>query len=198
MSKFIKRLYDEIVRVIQRIIIYLVSIFKPGKNREAIPLMPERRFTDWKPKDLDGNTIDPAETYIQYGAVYSKVIERLLDSFEENLPMHDYSLLPIIQLLRHFIEISLKGIIYHMDKSKLQGLIHDIGKAFDIAMELLEEHYGLVEPDIGITDEVEEFIKLLNLFDRRNQFARYPETMQGIEIEYQNMPVSTNLIRIWV
>jgi len=79
----------------------------------------ERRPIDYKASDI--NDYEKAEVYLQYAAVYKDAIEILLKDFSNHHPPHDYALAPLLALLRHFIEIQLKGIIMHGEELPIIG-----------------------------------------------------------------------------
>lgn len=65
---------------------------------------------DWRP---GGATI--GESFLQYAHVFRDAIEILFNHFEENKPIHDYALAPVLTLIRHYIELQLKGLILYRE-----------------------------------------------------------------------------------
>jgi len=93
-------------------------------------------------------------------------------------PMHDYSLAPILFLLRQYIELQLKGIIMYNEYSHEVIKEHDIVYLYERAHETIKERYGLDE--LGLPNEdVVKFIHSLGEFDKNAQAFRYPETSGG-------------------
>lgn len=115
-----------------------------------------------------------SEHYLQYAEVYKDAINVLLEEYLEHPPMHDYSLAPILFLLRQYIELQLKGIImYNEQTHKIIGS-HNIIFLYEKAFKTIEERYGLNE--LGCPNEdVEKFIYALGNFDKGGQAFRYPE-----------------------
>lgn len=124
----------------------------------------------WKPKYAT-----MSHSYLQYGSVYKDAINTLLEEYLENRPMHDYSLAPILFLLRQYIELQLKGfIMYH---EKIHNVIknHDILWLYKKAWNTVKDRYGIKE--IGSPNkDAEKFIRLLGNFDKKGEAFRYPES----------------------
>jgi len=130
----------------------------------------------WKPKYAT-----MAHVYLQYGSVYKDAITTLLEEYLENRPRHDYSLAPILFLLRQYIELQLKGFIMYHEKIHKVERNHDIHGLYRKAWKIITERYGISE--IGAPNEdAEKFIRVLGNFDRKGQAFRYPERSDGTEI----------------
>ncbi len=56
-----------------------------------------------------------AVAYLEYAEVYKDAITIILADFSGQEPMHDYSLIPVLALLRQYIELQLKGIIMYCE-----------------------------------------------------------------------------------
>ena len=120
-----------------------------------------------------------SDDYLQYAEVYKDVIQFLFQKFSEEPPIHDYSLAPILFLLRQYIELQLKGIIIYGEYSAEVIGTHDIVFLYEKAMKAIEEKYGtdmLGEPD----KDAEKFIYALGSFDKKGELGRYPETREGV------------------
>jgi len=130
----------------------------------------------WKPKYSK-----KAYSYLQYGSVYKDAINTLLEKYLKNRPLHDYSLAPILFLLRQYIELQLKGFIMYHEKIHKVEKNHDILWLYKKALVTVKERYGIQE--IGAANEdAEKFIRKLGNFDKTGQVFRYPERSDGTEI----------------
>ena len=141
------------------------------------------RYTDWRHPFASDSDI-----FLQYGNVYGDAIERIFQSFKDNVPRHDYSMLPVIALLRHFIELTLKGIIYHCQGQNYEQIIHHkINELWDQAVNEVQRRY--YAPDLlnQVDPIVIKFIISLVKFDNFNEFGRYPQRRNGEPIRYSNM-----------
>lgn len=119
-----------------------------------------------------------AEQYLQYAEVYKDTIQLLLKEYSERPPMHDYSLAPILALLRQYIELQLKGIIMYNEQTHATIVSHDIISLYEKAHKKIQEKYGLSE--IGSpNDDVVRFLTSLGKFDPRAQAFRYPTRKDG-------------------
>lgn len=119
-----------------------------------------------------------SDEYLQYAEVYKDIIQFLLRKFCEEPPIHDYSLAPILFLLRQYIELQLKGIIIYGEYSTEVIGTHDIVFLYKKAMEAIEEKFGanmLGKPNW----DAEKFIYALGKFDKKGEAFRYPETRKG-------------------
>jgi len=121
-----------------------------------------------------------SEHYLQYAEVYKDAIQVLLQEYMERPPAHDYSLAPILFLLRQYIELQLKGIIMYNEYSHEVITKHDIVYLYERALETIKERYGLDELGQPNEDTV-KFIYSLREFDEKGQAFRYPETSDGNE-----------------
>ena len=120
-----------------------------------------------------------SDDYLQYAEVYKNVIEFLFKKFSEEPPIHDYSLAPVLLLLRQYIELQLKGIIIYGEYSAEVIGTHNIVFLYKKAMKAIEEKYGvnmLGEPN----KDAEKFIYALGNFDKKGELGRYPETREGV------------------
>ena len=130
------------------------------------------------PLDYKPDWTPSSERYLQYAEVYKDVIQILLKEYMKNPPMHDYSLAPILFLLRQYIELQLKGIILQIASSHEVIKKHDVLYLYERAHQMIEERYGLDE--LGVPNEdAMKFIHSLGEFDRKAQAFRYPETSDG-------------------
>jgi hypothetical protein len=134
-------------------------------------------------------------SFLQYAEVYKDCIETSMDKFRISPPIHDYALAPLLLLLRHYIELQLKGIIVHCkDDLPNTDKHHDIGNLFRKAVKTVAETYGQSgKPN----DDTESFIMELSKFDPEGEAFRYPETRDGKEfskkIEIMNKWLYENL-----
>jgi hypothetical protein len=102
-----------------------------------------------------------------------------MSKFKEFPPIHDYALAPVLLLLRHYIELQLKGIIISCkDDLPNTDKHHDIGNLFRRAIQAVSARYGQAgKPN----DDTESFIMELSKFDPKGEAFRYPETRDGKE-----------------
>ncbi|MHC3130034.1 MAG: hypothetical protein IBV52_08185 [Candidatus Bathyarchaeota archaeon] len=120
-----------------------------------------------------------SDDYLQYAEVYKNMIEFSFKKFSEEPPIHDYSLAPILLLLRQYIELQLKGIIIYGEYSAEVIGTHDIVFLYKKALKAIEEKYGvnmLGKPN----KDAEKFIYALGKFDEKGELGRYPETREGV------------------
>ena len=134
----------------------------------------------------------------EYADGFYRAIRDLLDTFCEKSIYSDAESLPILYLVFHFIELSLKASI----EAKLwmlkaigkprQGLTkgHDLTGLLDFLIDLFEPHEEL------ISDETQEFIrKMAELNGRSAQVFRYPFDIKE-NIHFEDRPVlSMGLLR---
>jgi hypothetical protein len=122
----------------------------------------------YKPK---GSTT--AQGFLAYADVYRTATENLLKEYLENPPRPVFSIAPLLYLLRHYIELQLKGIIKLVESSyKPEG--HDVKALYEKAMNVIDKKYGLEE--LGQSDsDCERFIKILGETDA--SLARYPQRL---------------------
>jgi len=141
------------------------------------------RYTDWRhPFESD------SDIFLQYGRVYGDAIERIFQSFRNNVPRHDYSMLPVIALLRHFIELTLKGIIYHCQGVNYKQITnHRINELWIQAVNEVQSRYYVPDLLNQVDSIVIHFISSLAEFDNFNEFGRYPNRKNGEPIRYSNM-----------
>ena len=130
------------------------------------------------PLDYKPHESTPSEYYLQYGEVYKNAIQILLEKFMKKPPMHDYSLAPILFLLRQYIELQLKGIIMSCEESHRVIGKHDIVYLYERANKAIEKRYGIARLGQPNKDVV-RFIYSLGEFDKKAQAFRYPETKDG-------------------
>jgi hypothetical protein len=119
-----------------------------------------------------------ADDYLQYAEVYKDMIQFVLEKFSTEPPIHDYALAPVLLILRQYIELQLKGIIFYGKISVEVQKNHDIIFLYREAEKAIEEKYGtkkLGKPN----QEVVRFIYALGNFDRKGEAFRYPETSKG-------------------
>jgi len=128
---------------------------------------------DYKPEEAN-----PSEQYLNYAQVHKDAIQILLKEYLEHPPMHDYSLAPILSLLRQYIELQLKGIIMYREHTPEPIVSHDIIWLYEKARKTIEEMYGSSElgPSNG---DVVRFISSLGKFDPKAQAFRYPTHKDG-------------------
>jgi len=147
---------------------------RQGNMRRYYPL-------DYKP---EGAT--PADAYLQYAEVYKDAITILLAEFSEHEPMHDYSMAPVLALLRQYIELQLKGIIMYHERpanhKPRKG--HDIFDLYKLANRIVEERYRV---QLEANEEVSQFIEDLGKLDPKGQIFRYPETLEGKDFDFSLM-----------
>jgi len=134
-----------------------------------------------------------------YGEGYKQAIELIeREVLENNRTYQDFLIYPYCFLMRHFIEIRLKEVIYEGTK-KLNGepeikeghnLPHLWDKAQKILKELWKEHYEEAHKDIL------SFINDFNSLDNKSDGFRYPfdtngnknlTEINGKEINFKNL-----------
>ena len=146
----------------------------------------EKRY--WRRQKLNGERGYPidfrpdyalkSEEYLQYAEVYKDAIQNLLNNFSMEPPFHDYSLAPVLLLLRQYIELQLKGIIFYEESHPNVIGNHDIVFLYREAIKAVEKKYG-TELLGKSNPDVEKFIMLLGKFDPKGEASRYPETRDG-------------------
>jgi len=132
------------------------------------------------PLDYKPDHANQSDEYLQYAVVYKDTIQLLLKRYLEDPPIHDYSLAPILSLLRHYIELQLKGIIMHSEENHKPIVSHDIITLYEKARKKIQEKYSLKE--LGEpNDDVVKFLKSLGEFDPKAQAFRYPTRRDGTD-----------------
>jgi|GEM_PF-5574500 len=136
------------------------------------------------PLDYRIPNFSKADVYLAYGDVYKDAIEILMDKFSKDPPLHDYSLIPVLALLRHYIEIKLKGIIMYCKNPVEQKPIpgHNILDLYKKAHDAVDKKYSIPQPH----PQVVEFIEQLGKFDPEGQVFRYHESKDGKDF-YENI-----------
>lgn len=125
-----------------------------------------------------------AEVYIQFASGYRDLIQRIFSDMEQNRPIHDYSLAPVVLLLSHYVELMLKGVIHKCNKVHEPIGTHNIEYLYNTAEKKVKQRYG----DPGKENpDVKRFILELGKFDRSSQAFRYPENRNGENIEFSGM-----------
>jgi hypothetical protein len=122
------------------------------------------------------------EIFIQYGSVYKDAFEAALAHYLEHEPMHDYSLAPLVMLLVHYIELSMKGIILHINPGYPYIVQHNLSQLYPDALKELRDKYG--DPGMANTN-AESFILELGKFDKMSQAFRYPVDRDGKPFNYR-------------
>jgi hypothetical protein len=135
---------------------------------------------DGYPLDFKPDWEPVSESYLQYAEVYKDTVQFILKKYSEEPPIHDYALAPLLFLLRQYIELQLKGIIFYGNWSPRVEGNHDIVSLYSDAMKSINQKYGTEALDKPNSD-VEKFIHLLGKFDHRSQAFRYPVTREGEE-----------------
>ena len=116
--------------------------------------------------------------FLQYAVAYKDCIEFLLEEYEKKPPSHDYGMAPALFLLRHYIELQLKGILIFCKGQDVKELSHNIAELFKKTEKTVVEIYG--KDSIGKPDsEVEKFILALGNFSKKGEAFRYPESKDG-------------------
>lgn len=142
--------------------------------------MPYYYSIDYRPE-----YVPKAESYIQFASVYRDSLEKLLRSFDEQTPIHDYSLAPAVMLLIHYIELTLKGVLHHSKTGPHEPLgTHNLSYLYKRAQKEVENRFG--NPGRA-NPEVDKFITFLGNFDNKSQAFRYPETKQGEDVGFAEM-----------
>ena len=137
------------------------------------------------PIDYRPEYVPKAESYIQFASVYRDSLKKLLRSFDEQAPIHDYSLAPAVMLLIHYIELTLKGTLHHCKIGSHEPLgTHNLSYLYKKAHEEVEYRFG--SPGKSNPD-VDKFIMFLGNFDNKSQAFRYPETKLGEDIGFAEM-----------
>lgn len=134
----------------------------------------EKRY----PIDFKPDYALKSEEYLQYAEVYRDSIQNLLNNFSMEPPFHDYSLAPVLLLLRQYIELQLKGIIFYEESHPNVIGNHDIVLLYREAMKAVDKKYG-TKPLGKLNPDAEKFIVLLGKFDSKGEAFRYPETRNG-------------------
>ena len=119
--------------------------------------------------------------YLAYAEVYQDAIEILLKNIE-NMVGHSYQPLPLLYLLRHYMEIRMTGLIIYSKPFSLgykdiekflknKRKSHDLLKLFQKLKEC--EHY------LKFPKKFEYFLKNLDSFDKKSDRFRFPEDSKG-------------------
>jgi hypothetical protein len=115
--------------------------------------------------------------FLQYAVVYKDCIEFLMEHYEKKPPSHDYGMAPVLFLLRHYVELQLKGILISC-RYDLKDLNHNIAELYKKTMKFVIEIYG--RENVGNPDaEVEKFLLALGNFSQKGEAFRYPESKDG-------------------
>ena len=87
--------------------------------------------------------------FLQYAFVYKDCVELLLENYEKKPPSHDYGMAPTLFLLRHYVELQLKGILLFCNDD-LKNPNHNIAELYKKTMKTVSEIYG--KENIGKAD----------------------------------------------
>lgn len=140
---------------------------------------------DWIPRGATR-----AHFYLERAEGFREVIEAVLKVFNESQPIHDYSLGPVVFLLRHWIEIQLKGIYVYASEPASNEPVksHEISSLYKIATEKIKEFASnryLDRPRWN--HKVEHILYLLGQYDPKGEVFRYPETLDGQSVFRKSM-----------
>ena len=131
-----------------------------------------------------------AQLYLERAEGFREVIEAILETFTKIPPLHDYSLGPVVFLLRHWIELQLKGIIVYVtepaDHESIKG--HDIAQLYKLATKITKDFASNRNLDWPCPNsKVERLISLLGNYDSKGEVFRYPETLDGESVFQEPM-----------
>ena len=127
------------------------------------------RYFDLDPFPHD--TMKKFDLLLDYGEVYMNSVNVLLDNLKNEI--HTMSPLPLLFLLRHYVELKLKGLIlFKSPTSKIIGQ-HDL-------VALLKKLKSL-DKNVRVTPEAEKWIYLLEQMDKKSQGFRYPFDRKGVK-----------------
>ena len=122
------------------------------------------------PLDYNSRPWDHAEPWLQDAHVYLDAVNALLKWLQETRPFHhDYQILPVLFLFRHYIELQLKGLILHAGGA-IPSKEHDLLKLLKI-LEPFDQECLHTTPGI---------IRQLSSLDRKSVVFRYPIDTKGI------------------
>ena len=123
-----------------------------------------------------------AEAYIQFASVYRDAVKILLKKYSDQRPLHDFSLAPVLSLFIQYVELMLKGIIFHCRRGPHEPIgTHDITELYRTALDEVKERFGYPGK---ANEDAEHFILILGEFDKKSQAFRYPETRQGEPFQF--------------
>lgn len=139
-------------------------------------------FIQWFPKGVRNHN----QFYV-YASVYRETIVVIINEINKKkdlssdkspdfhssyLATHDYGILPVLFLFRHYIELELKGMILHKG-----GTLKEIDNTHGIVnlLNLLEKKAKIPR----ISELTKKFIKELHELDSTSQGFRYPYEKNG-------------------
>ena len=142
------------------------------------------------PRDATFPCLTPPASYDVYAAAYWLAAKRLFQEYwttEEDVPIPDFVIMPVLFLLHHYVELELKEIIrlsYWVGSQCERSvedlsshLSHDLTDLLDVAERNLAT---LIPGDKPLLDQDERgIIEALNEFGLRGEALRYPETKDG-------------------
>lgn len=138
-----------------------------------------RKFAlHWKPR---WSTL--GDEYLVYAEVYKDSIEVLVKYLDEQ-GHHDYAPLPMLFLLRHYMELQLTGLIMNgaFFSANLNHGIQEFltEKRKNHNLMRLFNKLGQFEKKLDFPKDFTEFLANLDQFDEKSDRFRYPENRNGV------------------
>jgi len=140
------------------------------------------------PLEYDPSPSDRSEAWLQYAEVYLDAIKELLSWLKDRqLGYHDYQILPLLFLFRHYLELQLKGLIVQTG-AKFRHKDHNLRELLNIIKPHDDKRYLTKSPKL---------ISQLSVLDEKSDVFRYPEDTKGKRY-FQNKknPIYEQLIRL--
>jgi len=131
---------------------------------------------NWKPP-----WVEKGELYLQYAEVYQDAVKQLLNGLQEG--GHSYKPLPVLFLLRHYIEIQLTGLVMYGSIFSFK-LSEDIDEFLeknrkDHSLQRVFHKLKECEYCLKFPKDFTSFLTNLERFDKASDRFRYPENRNG-------------------
>ncbi|WP_413710957.1 hypothetical protein [Rhizobium sp. Rhizsp82] len=121
------------------------------------------------------------QTWEYYAFAYENAFEALAQHYCRVYPKQQYLLIPLVQLARHSIELSLKSAIdectYFLSKPRTQSS-HNLLHLYDSLNQILLE-LGMIDEDDEWTKSSRRFLVHISEVDPRGMTFRYPSDLAG-------------------
>lgn len=138
----------------------------------------------------------PSDAWCVYADGFRRAAEILMDNINETYEINTVCF-PIIALLRHYVELTLKEMIFYgqtLDEHATKQGGHDIKKLWSSAKSYLKKHYkDLTKDEIDIIDRLVEDIFQL---DPSSESTRYPYVKSKGRINSKTKSFSNG--HIWI
>jgi HEPN domain-containing protein len=141
------------------------------------------------PLEYNPSPWNRAEAWLEYAEVYRDAVRVLLSWIKKNQGgYHDYQILPLLFLFRHYLELQLKGMILQRGGT-FRPKEHSLSQLLKL-IKLYDTNGYLVESPL--------IIRQLSALDERSDVFRYPEDTKGKRYFQQTtVPIYEELTKLF-